>query len=367
VVGHAVTLGITELDAVVAELAGILPGARLTGVDAMPHAAVRLRFATPEGLRLVRVSARPRMARIHLDAPSPDHRREEDRAAREVRDFAARVARELRGSTLVSVQRVFQDRVVEMSFSRKPHDRSLIFECSGHHPNLFLADDRRVILASLVPSRSIRRDLRPGRPYRRPLPHEHEGPEAVRFLQGAVSEAIAAWYGAEEEREDRLQDVAGMREALKGRLARQDRLVQALEEDLARASAAAAKAAEDPPTERTLRLAREEGRLRSRLEAVRAFREEIRVLLQGLLGGSPEGVRAAGAFLAAGAKAPEVPARAAPGRPATRLAETGGRRRSPGRGRPPGSPSRPPGGVAKPLPAPPGRRRRIPSGGTPDS
>jgi len=324
-----VTLGITELDAVVGELSGALRGARLTGVDAMPRASVRLRFATPEGLRLVRVSVRPRVARIHLDAPSPDHRREEDQAAQEVRDFAARVARELRGSTLASIQRVFQDRVVEMTFSRQPHDRFLIFECSGHHPNLFLTDDHRVILASLVPSRSIRRDLRPGRPYRRPLPHEHEGPEALRFLQGPVSQAIAAWYGAEEDREERLQEVSEMREALKVRLARQDRLVQALEEDLRRATAA--RRAPEPAAGRTLRLGEEEGRIRSRLEALRAFREEIRVLLEGLVSGSPEGIRAASAFLAGSRKGPPVPIR-----PGPRPAPAGRRRRVPGeRGRSP--------------------------------
>lgn len=360
------TLGITELDAVVAELAGALLGARLTGVDAMPHAAVRLRFATAEGLRLVRVSARPRMARIHLDAPSPDHRREEDRAAREVRDFAARVARELRGSTVVSVQRVFQDRVVEMSFARQPHDRSLIFECSGHHPNLFLVDDHRVILASLVPSRSIRRDLRPGKPYRRPLPHEHEGPEAVRFLQGPVSQAIASWYGAEEDREDRLQEVAAMREALKGRLARQDRLVESLEEDL-RQAVAAARVAEGTRSQRIQRLAQEEGRIRSRLEAVRAFREEIRVVLEGLLDGSPEGLRAARAFLAAGARAPEAPARPGPGRPDPRPGNGEGRRRPAGRPRPLVPSSRAPVPVPELVPAPPGRRRRIPSARKVDS
>ncbi len=210
------TLTFKELEAVAGELDRVLAGSRLVGLRLVDAETTVLAFDTADGEVRVLACVRPRHARIHrtsLDARSPGARREPSHPFLEA-------AAPFIGATVARVAVRFGDRVVGIEFSRpgepvpvpvprgphprrRPPERSpepagfLLFECTGHHPNLFWTDPHEVILASLVPSRSHRRDLRSGRRYQSPLPHASDRMDALRFLPvgpGTLSDLIEAHY-----------------------------------------------------------------------------------------------------------------------------------------------------------------------------
>ena len=244
------TLSLSEIDAVVAELAEALAGAVLAGADALPGPAILLRFDVGGKVRKVLLTARLHVSRLHLTTRRFEAA-ERERASAQDRAFADRVFRELRGTPLLGVRRILDDRVVEFAFQGRQHPRGLVFECSGQHPNVFLCDDRHVILAMLGSSKSQRRDLRPGARYARPLKHEHDTVETLRFVghDGSVSERVEAFYQDDEARSDRVQAVAGIQAALKAGLMRQLRLIEAIEGDLSKARVAEAEKAGEAAAE----------------------------------------------------------------------------------------------------------------------
>jgi len=235
------TLSLTEIDAVVAELATALAGATLVGADPLPGPAILIRFDAGGETRRVLVSAQPHASRLNLATRRFDLA-EGERATQQDRDFADRLRRELRGSKVASIKRVLGDRVVMFEFDDGDRKRVLMFECSGQHPNLFLCDDRRVILMMLAMTKSQRRDLRPGSRYEKPLKHQHDTVETLRFVgQGAsVSQRIEEFYEGEEARSERAKAAGGIRAALKTALQRQERLIEAITGDLAKAREVAA-------------------------------------------------------------------------------------------------------------------------------
>jgi hypothetical protein len=240
------TLSLTEIDAVVAELAEALAGATLLGADPLPGPAILIRFDAGGQTRRVLVSAQPHASRINLTTHRFDPNLGEQASAQD-RAFADRVYRELRGAKVASIKRVLGDRVVAIDFETHEHNRSLTFECSGQHPNLFLCDDHRVILMMLASTKSQRRDLRPGSKYARPLKHDRDTVETLRFVEqgGSVSKRIEEFYEGEETRSENAKATGGIRAALKTALQRQERLIEAINGDLAKARDAAQAVVED--------------------------------------------------------------------------------------------------------------------------
>lgn len=263
------TLTLKELEAVAAELDRALSGSRLAGLRLADAETVLLAFDTAEGEVRVLACVRPRHSRIHrtrLDARSPGGRRDWSHPF-------LQAAAPFIGATVARVAVRFGDRVAGIEFSRPgepvkvpasrgPHPRRrtperspepvgfLLFECTGHHPNLFWTDPHEVILASLVPSRSHRRDLRSGRRYQPPLPHASDRMDALRFLpagRGALSDLIEAHYDRLGRDEARTTEEARARRDLRRDLERLARLRDGLARDLSEQERAAALLEADPP------------------------------------------------------------------------------------------------------------------------
>lgn len=83
--------------------------------------------------------------------------------------FLARLRKELEGGRILSLEMPWDDRVVLMRIARQGTGFQLIAELTGHHANLFLADEQGIILTSLLPSSSHLRSLLAGQPYVPPL------------------------------------------------------------------------------------------------------------------------------------------------------------------------------------------------------
>lgn len=144
------------------------------------------------------------------------------------------------GAELVSVSQLEGERAVRLEFSARGQKTALLAELTGRHGNLFLLDERDVILGAAVPSSSATRRLVPGNVYgppETPLPERKDVPE-VRFGEAldleALSQAIEAAYRPLEEaqrrREAREQRLAPLRPRLKKTL----RALEAARGDLAR-------------------------------------------------------------------------------------------------------------------------------------
>ncbi len=253
------TLTLKELEAVASEMDRVLARARLVGLGLVDAETVVLSFDTGQGEVRVLVCVRPRHSRIHLTSrPLPKVLRHRSHPFLET-------AKAFVGGRVSRVSVRFGDRVVGILLARmeepttqvRTHTRrhphtapmehplgSLLFECTGHHPNLFWTDPSDLILVSLVPSRSYRRDLRPGRRYQAPLPHPSDRMEALRFLparEETFSALVEAHYERlERDEAQRLQEARARRD-LRREIERLVRLRQALAEDLEEQEAAAAR------------------------------------------------------------------------------------------------------------------------------
>lgn len=288
------TLTLKELEAVATELNRVLAGSRLAGVHLVDPETVLLAFDEPGEEVRVLVCVRPHHSRIHrtrLDVPRT-------RGRRAVPHPFLDAAGPFIGAEVTRMGIRYGDRVVGIEFSRPggpgrvpvsrgPHPRRripdppservgfLLFECTGHHPNLFWTDPHEVILASLVPSRSHRRDLRPGRRYQSPLFHPSDRMDALRFLPsgpGGVSAMIEAHYDRLGREEARRQEEARERRDARREVERLGRLRDGLARDLADQERAAAllETGNVPPrdVERLRRLAARRTATRERLARV---------------------------------------------------------------------------------------------------
>ncbi len=305
------TLTLKELEAVAGELDTTLAGSRLAGLRLVDAETVVLSFDTAEGEVRVLACVRPRHSRLHrtrLDAPPPGGRREPSHPF-------LQAGAPFIGATVARVAVRFGDRVAGIEFSRPgepvpvpasrgPHPRRrtpeppsepaglLLFECTGHHPNLFWTDPREVILASLVPSRSYRRDLRPGRRYQSPLPHASDRMDALRFLPagpGTLSDLIEAHYDRLGRDEAHRTEEARARRDLRRDLDRLARLRDGLTRDLAEQERAAALLeAGNPPRRDATRLKRLAGRRAATLDRLERVARRIERLERRLADTHPD-------------------------------------------------------------------------------
>lgn len=339
------TLSVTELEAVVTDLQKAVLGAAFTDFRQIDENSATLVLDTPAGPRFVRITAAPRASRIHLTGTRPPKTRGATGFS-----FEGRAFRELKGMAVKDIRTAFRDRVVVLSFGGPSHGRKLIFECSGHHPNLFLVNDRNEIIALMLPSHSHQRELRPGRRYARPLKVESEPFDSFRFAPGSgagdLSARIEAAYAAEAAREVEVARVARIRQRLRTLLDGDKRLVDRLRGDLAKASDASEASGSEPvlPDKTSeARLERQAGalpvieaRLNETLQRVGRVEAAIMAMLEGLPEAAQQGeallaeLGEAGSRSRAGAEAGPAGRRDSTGRP---VADGADRTRAPVGGR----------------------------------
>lgn len=274
------------------ELHRALAGARLKDVRLQDPETVLFAFDGADGEARVLVCVRPRHSRIHLTQQDwPDR-------GKGVRHPFLDASRVFLGSCVTRVRVRFGDRVLGMEFARPrgsppgaeveapsrrrriapPSEETcglLLFECTGHHPNLFWTDPLEIIRASLVPSRSHRRDLRPGRRYQPPIPHPSERMDSLRFLPSGdttVSHLIEEYYARLWRDEIRRAEEARIVRDLQRTIARLERLRDGLRRDLQEQERAAHLLEGDEflpsERERLIRLANRQTSTRERLERI---------------------------------------------------------------------------------------------------
>ena len=228
------TLTLNEVEAVAAELRQALAGKVLRAIAQPTDFDLLLTFAGAEGEQRVRVCIRPRVSRIHLTSRSAP-------AGCDRTPFCG-ATEELLGATVDDVRTLFHDRVLVIRLHTGEWRRNLLFECSGHHPNLFVTDGSGLIRCVLVASHSQLRELRPGKAYQRPLPHPSDGIDAMRFVAStsSVSDQIEELYGQTEGRENRKEEAARLRALLRSALEASERAERALLDDLKRSKRAGA-------------------------------------------------------------------------------------------------------------------------------
>lgn len=307
------TLSVTELEAVVADLQATLAGAAFQDFRQIDETSAVLVLGTPGGARFVRVTAAPRQSRIHLTRQPPPRVRGATGFS-----FEGRVFRELKNMALADVRMAFRDRVVVLRFQGQAFGRKLIFECSGHHANLFLVDERDEILALMVASHSHRRDLRPGRRYAKPLKVEGDSLDSFRFAEGAgagdLSARIEAAYAAEAAREVDAARATHVRQRLRARLDSDTRLAERLRGDLERAAGtpASAPSREDAaPAGRVARQAEARPAIQARLDQAMLRIGRVQAAIMALLEGLHDAVAQGEAVLreVEGAERPATPTR----------------------------------------------------------
>lgn len=269
------TLTLKELEAVAEELSQALVASVFRLARPLASDEVLLAFSTPSGEeRRLLICVRPRFARIHLtERPVP-------KDCKKSNAFVVSL-RSIRGAKVTSLYTRFNDRVICIDFAHVK--RRLLFECSGHHPNLFLLDFDDTIIASLVPSRSKLRDLRPGRRYQRPIPHPSSRMEAIRFLPGpkeTFSSLVEAWYERLATEEAKVVEKAQAERSRRKEIERIERLIAKLMKDLERQREAGALLEEGKVSgqraERAKRLASRASVTASRITRLKRKLERLR-------------------------------------------------------------------------------------------
>ena len=228
------------LDQVVAELAMLLPGARVDKVTQTVNGGFCLHLHRQRARHILLLSPDRRLPRIHLLMRRPE-------SARSPSGFLLALRKRVAGTRIERIGTLHADRVVEIGFAGSRAPARVIFELIGASANLLLIDADGMIQSVLhprSPEKSEHRTLLPGAEYR--LPIKRNGPEG-RCLSGIILPAgpeddpapvnRAFEVYIEQLLED--QETASMRRILRaaaGRsLGKAQRRVWAIAEDLKRA------------------------------------------------------------------------------------------------------------------------------------
>jgi predicted ribosome quality control (RQC) complex YloA/Tae2 family protein len=234
VAGARMNITLEELRTVAAELEHQLVGGVVQEVRQPTVSRVCLTVRRPGETAYLLVEVRPGFAHVVLT---------DERGSTQERPppFAARLRKELLGTRFGSVEMPWPDRVLVLRLARGESQWQLVFEGSGHHPNLFLCDRGGTIMASAVPSSSHRRALGIGDVYEPPSPSPGgEGGAQGRVVGGgACMEEIGVRFRAAEEERERAAVLLRLRGAAASALASVEKTLAKVEEDLERARSAA--------------------------------------------------------------------------------------------------------------------------------
>lgn len=179
---------LAEIDAVLDEIRGRIVGAPLQQVRVPAPDRLVLTLRSPgETLHLL-VVVQSRHTRIHT-IPRPPANPAKALA------IQGRLRALLRGRCS-ALSRIGDDRIVGLELG----ELSLRIELTGRHGNVFVLDAGGRIHASLLPNRSFRRDLQPGRDYVPPA-SDPPPPRPARFTGDEVCVRLATHYDGLEEQE----------------------------------------------------------------------------------------------------------------------------------------------------------------------
>ncbi|MBI2742301.1 MAG: DUF814 domain-containing protein [Chlamydiales bacterium] len=133
--------------------------------------------------------------------------------------FTKKIEEELRGSELTSIALLGEDRILELQFKGRKKGLSLILELIPRHSNLYLVDEKRKILLSFRPAKSVDYSLPP-----RSFTHESE----PHFCS---SPGVNAEYAKKEREALREQKIHAARAQLVRQIRKQEKRVAQLRKE----------------------------------------------------------------------------------------------------------------------------------------
>lgn len=293
------TLTLKELEAIATELDFGLSGGRLADASMEDDDTLVLTVLFKGEIQSLLLCTRAHSSRIHLT----DHSRDTGHERRRPKGSMADLLYRYEGAAVGEIRTRYQDRVVAIPLSTEAGKRTLLFECSGHHPNVFLLDEAGGILASLRPSKSHMRDLRPGRRYAKPLQHGVEKMDSLRFLSRGrrLSTEIESHYDRMAKGQFRAMETAKVRRDLKSALEHYNRLADAITADIQKQEEAGRglKTGNLPPKRRfrATRQVRSRSACELRLRRVEERAERLRTALQELEEGGQWALKKARALI----------------------------------------------------------------------
>ncbi len=173
---------LAEIDAVLEEIRDPIVGAPLQKVRVPGPDRVVLTLRAPGETVHLLIVVQSHHTRLHaIPRPPPN-------PARSLA-IQGRLRALLRGRCK-GIERLGHDRIVALDVG----EHRLQIELTGRHGNVFVLDREGTILASLLPNRSHRRDLQPGRRYQLPA-SDPPPPRPTRFSGEGVSAQIDEHYG----------------------------------------------------------------------------------------------------------------------------------------------------------------------------
>lgn len=224
------TLTITELGSIASDLNDLLTGGLIQEIKQPSEDSVVLNIFSGQRWYLF-IKAAPRFSRIHLIGEMPKAEYRSPPA------FMMKLRREIRGGRVVAVKQLYTDRVVGIFIKKGDTKYNLLFECSGHHPNIFLLDAEGKILAMLKKSLSYRRKLLPGREYEKPIPVPQMETVKFRFMESGMtlSAQIERFYKESEERERFRNEKARLLSTTRGLIKHEETKLEKVKGDLKKA------------------------------------------------------------------------------------------------------------------------------------
>ncbi|RAL24843.1 hypothetical protein DL240_01130 [Lujinxingia litoralis] len=226
-----------------------VPGVIQKVFDAGPRRAI-LQVRSPGHTYNILVSVAPEDTRLHLVAERP-------RVSGPPQAFVMQLRKWLHGAWIQAIDLDARDRIITFTLSAidptwepQPDDEralrreiSLVCELVGHHPNVFVVDQERIV--GMAHGRSLgERDLRPGAHYNAPPPPPERGPQAhpelvAREGDGSRSTWLSAHIDDTLAQQHRTDLYRRLQSDLRSRARTLRRRLKNIEEDLGRIEASA--------------------------------------------------------------------------------------------------------------------------------
>lgn len=186
------SLSFDEIRAVTAEVRELILGAVLQKLKQPSQDSLVLEFFGRQGPQAIFLCKRVGFVRMHpVDKSAITTQYRSGPPA-----FMMKLRKELDMARLVDLKIERRDRVIRFLFEAGEQQLSLLFEATGHHANVFLLDADDIILGSLGPNMSRKRDLITGRPYQWPIPTSKQASDGFRFLdkKKTVGQQVSEYY-----------------------------------------------------------------------------------------------------------------------------------------------------------------------------
>lgn len=224
------TLTFSEIEVVLSEIRSLIIEGILREVQQIDADTIILKFYSHHVTSSVLICVREGFSRIHLIS------KEKKSEIKTPSPFLMKLRKEIIGGRVRGLKLLYNDRVICFYFLRSGWLFHLLFECSGHHPNLFLLDSNFRIISMFKKSKSFKRDLTIGKVYERPIPLKEAQTEVMRFLQNdkSISAQIEEFFDERERENLLMKRVKNIKDFIKSSLRHEENKKLKIEEDLER-------------------------------------------------------------------------------------------------------------------------------------